>query len=130
MSRPKRTIYPVNGSGGDYVSIPLTVNGAKYVEIVECPPTGGNFTGGNYAPQGINYELPDDSYTAVYGLNPGSTLSFGESDAISNPGHGPGLGFTQRPDVGNPGVNIPGTTYCKVRSATVTATQVECREYD
>lgn len=129
-TRPVRNIYAVNASGGAAVSLPLTVNGAKYVEVVECPPNGGNFTGGNYAPQGLNYNLPDDGYVATYGVLPGATLTFGSSDVMANPGHGQGLGFRSRPDVGNPGVNIAGKIYCKVTSATATTSYVQVSEWD
>lgn len=129
-TRPVRNIYAVAVSGGAPKQLPLTVNGAKYVEIVECPPNGGAFTGGNYAPQGLNYQLPDDGFVSTYGLLPGQVLSLGSSDAISNPGHGPGLGFRARPDVGNPGVTIPAKIYCQVTSATNTTTYVQVTEWD
>jgi hypothetical protein len=127
MSEPKRTIYAINASGGARVSIPLTVNGCPYVEIVECPPDKDNYTGSNFAPQGLIMTLPDDSFTDQIGVNPAAIISFGNSNAMGRPGGGKGLGFQSRPSPG--AANISGTTYCNLVSATAVATQVQVSEW-
>jgi hypothetical protein len=122
IGQPKRTVIAINGSGGAFVNIPATCF-ARYVEITECPPTGGAFTGGNYAPQGINFTSPDDGFVAVDGLVAGDVLPLGSKDqprdrAVGTPGWTDPAGAVIAP-----------TIYAKMRSATVTGTQVEVREY-
>jgi|SRR5581483_7696476 len=122
IGQPKRTVVAINGNAGAFVTISAS-RFARYVEIAECPPNGGAFTGGNYAPQGINYQIPDDNFQAQFALVPGDTFAIGEKDfprdrAVGQPG------WTD-PD----GKNVPATVYCKMKSATVTATEVEVREW-
>lgn len=129
-SNPKRTIYAVAAAGGVPTNIPLTVNGAHYVEIAECPPKGDAFNGANYLPQGLNYTLPDDGFTTPRGLVAGDILPFGNSDAMARQWGGRGLGFAARVDVSNPGgPSVPATVLCQVISAQAATTQVECREW-
>jgi hypothetical protein len=128
-SNPKRTIYPVAAAGGAPTIIPITVNGAHYVEIAECPPKANAFNGANYAPQGLNYTLPDDGFLTPRGLVAGDILPFGNSDAMARQWGGRGLGFAARADNAQPGNTIPATTLCEVISATANATQVEVREW-
>lgn len=119
---PKVTVIAINGSGGAQVLIAAT-QFSRYVEITECPPNGGSFTGANYAPQGLNYQRPDDGYVATEGLLPSDTLTFGDKQ------------FARDRTVGVPpttdpaGTSRPGTPFIKVKSATVTATQVQVSEW-
>lgn len=120
---PKETIIAVNGSGGAFVPINST-KFARYVEIAECAPGGGSFTGANFAPQGINYEKPDDNFAQQYPLLPGETFPDGDNNWKRDKAAGLPAGMTDPA-----GQSIPAVTYCKMRSATVTATQVRLREW-
>lgn len=124
-TNPRRTLININGSGGAQVEIDVHTNGAQYAEISECPPAG--FAGTPFAPQGLNYTLPDDGYTQIYSALPADTIVFGNKDAMGKAGQGRGLGFTARPSPGQP--NIPATPLCKLISATVTGTQVLLTEW-
>lgn len=121
MSIPKKRVVAINGSAGGKVTISATIPCA-YVEIQECPPNGGTFSGTNYAPMGMNYNLPDDAFAATFGLNPGDTFSAG--DGI-NKNRQIGMHVITFPD----GSSSTATVYGKFISATVTATQVEVREF-
>jgi len=131
MSIPKRTIYAIPAAGGTPVPIPVTVNGVHYVEIEEVPPDGSNsYNGTNFAPQGLNYTLPDDSFVLTHGLVPGDVLEFGNKDSMARQWGGRGLGFASRVDNSNPGgPNIPATVLCKLISATSTATIIQTSEW-
>jgi hypothetical protein len=120
FSGGKRTIYAVNGSGGAAVQIPATA-GSRKVTIQECAPGGGSFTGGNYAPQGLNYTRPDDNFTAVFPLLPSATLVLQNTTA-----QGIGAGaFQGGPAQTDPaGRSIAARIHCTLISATATATQV------
>ena len=93
----------------------------------EDPPDGSNWNGANFAPEGLNYTLPQSNNpTQVYPLLPGDPLIFDNTRAE---GRGAGVlqGVGPQQDPG--GRTIPATTYCTLISATVTATQVLVIEY-
>lgn len=129
FSSGKRTIYPVNGSGGAYVPIPCTASSRKVV-IQECPPEnppdGSNWNGANFAPQGLNFTRPDDGFVQVFPLLPDDPLILEHPLAAGKAG-GSLQGTPQQQDPA--GRTIPATIYCKLISATATATQVEVIEY-
>lgn len=119
---PKVRVVAINGSAGAQVLIAAS-SFCRYVEIVECPPNGGSFTGSNFAPQGLNYQRPDDAYTATFGLLPADTLTFGDKQFARDRAVGV-------PPMTDPaGTSNPGTPFIKVKSATVTATQVQINEW-
>ena len=125
QTNPKKTIITIPGSAGT----PKLIAGtkfARYIEIQECPPGGGvatTYTGGNYAPQGMNYTLPDDGFSAQNPLLPGAILALGSNDWKRDRGYGV-------PPITDPAGNtIAGTPFGKFLSATVTTTQVELREW-
>lgn len=131
MSYPagKRSIIPINGSGGAFVSVTATA-GARRLVIQECapenPPDGSNYDGTNFNPQGLNYTRPDDAFTQVFPLLPDDQLVFDNPVAQ---GHGAGAlqgGPAQQDPAGR---TIAATIYCKMKSATATATQVLLIEY-
>lgn len=122
---PKRTIYAINAAGGAVVAIPATASTRKVV-IRECPPGAGGFNDQNFAPQGINYQLPNDGFVTVYPLLPADSLEFGNLIAEGK-GAGPLQGYAAQQDPG--GRTIPAFIYCKMISATATATQVLVLEY-
>lgn len=124
-TNPRRTIIAVPANNGVPLEIDVHTNGAHYAEISECPPAG--FAATPFAPQGLNYTLPDDGYTQIYPVLPADVIPFGNKDAMGSPGRGRGLGFTARPSPGQP--NIPATPLCKVISATATATQIQLLEW-
>lgn len=122
FAQPKVTVIALNGNQGLFVNIPCS-RWSRYVEINECPPDKSTYVGDNYAPQGVNYSLPDDNFTEVFGLIAGNMLIRGSRDnprdrAIGNPGWTDAFGQA-----------AGGTIYCKMRSATVAVTQVEVREW-
>jgi len=121
MSIPKKRIIAVNASGGAPVPISASIPCA-YVEIQECPPSGGAYTGANFAAQGINYTLPDDNFTAIYGLAPAAIFNVGDATKKNRQ-----IGMKQItfPD----GSTSTATVYGKFTSATAAATQVEVREW-
>lgn len=121
MSIPKRTIWKINGSAGAAVKITSAVP-AAYVEIQECPPNGGTFNGSNYAPLGLNYQLPDDNFTATFGLNPGDIFPVGDA---TNKNRQIGMKQISFPD----GSNSQATVYGQFISAQAGGTQVEVREW-
>ncbi len=120
---PKVRVVAINGSAGAQVLIAAS-SFCRYVEITECPPNGlAGFTGGNYAPQGLIYQRPDDGYVAAFGVVPGDVIAIGDKQ------------FARDRTVGVPpmtdpaGTSNPGTPFIKVKSATVTATQVQVSEW-
>lgn len=121
IGQPKRTVIALNASGGAYVSIPCS-RFARYVEISECPPDGGSFTGGNYAPQGTNFTLPDDGFVHVNALLPGDVMPIGDRNFPRDRGGQPGW-------TDPTGAAVGATIYCKMKSATITATQVQVLEW-
>ena len=126
QSNPKKTIVTIPGSASAPVLISASKFCRRYVEIQECPPSGGavaTFTGGNYAPQGLNYTLPDDAYSTNYALIPGSILPLGDNNWKRDGGYGV-------PAMTDPAGNTNAATpFGKFISATVTATKVEVREW-
>jgi hypothetical protein len=125
FSAGKRTIYAVNGSAGAAVQIPATAS-ARKVTIVECAPGGGSFSGGNFAPQGLNYTRPDDGFVQVFPLLPDQTLTL-EHPVPQGMGSGPLQGHCAQTDPA--GRTIAATIYCTLISATTTASQVLVIEY-
>lgn len=119
-SIPTIRVIAINAAGGALVTISASIF-AGYVEIEECPPGGGAFVGSNYAPQGLNYSLPDDNYTLVYGLDARVIKQFG--DAIRK-NRSIGIKSITYPD----GSVRAATPYGKFVSAQ-NATQVEVREW-
>jgi len=125
FSAGKRTIYAINGSGGALVSIPATA-GSRRVEIVECAPGGGLYTGGNFAPQGLNYTRPDDGFVTILPLLPAATLVL---DDVRATGKGAGV-FQGGPAQTDPAGNtVAARIHCKLISATATSTQVLVIEF-
>jgi hypothetical protein len=122
---PKRTIYAINAAGGAIVAIPATAASRKVV-ITECPPGGGTFNDANFAPQGLNYQLPNDGFVTIYPLLPADSLVLGNLIAEGK-GAGPLQGYPAQQDPG--GRTIPAFIYAKIISATATATQVMVLEY-
>lgn len=123
MSNPQRTVIDINGSGGAFVLLSASLGSWGYVEVAECPPGGsGNYAGGDYAAQGLEYQLASENYANTYPAVPGEIISIGDAFR-KNRSIGMG-GFTL------PGGEVrPGTPYMKVRSATATATQVLVKEW-
>lgn len=116
---PVRREIAVNGSAGAYVLISASIF-CGYVEIQEQaaePYAGGAFTG-----QGCNYQLASENYANTYPLPPGAILQFG--DAIQK-NKGQGVPAMTLPN----GEARPATPFCKILSGTVTATNVEVREW-
>lgn len=119
---PIRRVVPINASNGAATIIKSTVS-ARYVEIVECPPTNYDNNANPFSPQGLLYQLPADNYVAGYGLIPAAVWSLGDQN------------WARDRAVGSPtwtdpsGQSAGGTPYMQVKSATTTATQVEVREY-
>jgi hypothetical protein len=121
QTNPKKRIVAINGSGGAQVLIACS-KFCRYVEVQEVAPATG-LTASDYAPQGLNYFLPDDSYTAEYSVLPGATLSLG--DPTWNRDRQFGVPPITYPD----GTTVVGTPIGKFISATVTGSQVEIREF-
>lgn len=122
LQDPIRRVIAINGSAGAKVLISASCF-ARYVEIQECPPNGGTYNGANFAPQGLNYNRPNDNYVATYGLNPADIITLGDRQAPRDRAVGTvALPF---PD----GSTVAATPYVQAISATVTATQVEVREF-
>jgi hypothetical protein len=93
-----------------------------YVEIQECAPSGGAYTGGALTGQGLNYQRADENYVNTYALQPGAILSVGNQFARNR-----STGCPARTDAD--GSARPATPFIKVYSASGEATQVEVREY-
>lgn len=126
---PKRRVVAVNGSAGAFVSISPTLPFCRKMEITECPPGSGTFTNASpndYQPQGLNYQLVDDNFVATIALVPADTLRFGD-DVAQGTGLGRALGGVAYTDAS--GTAVTTNVLVKLRSATVTATQVEVREW-
>lgn len=125
----KRTIYQINASGGALVSIVATA-GSRKVVIQECPPEdppgASTYNGANFAPQGSQYTLPDDGFVQIFPLLPDDQLVF-ENHIAQGRGAGSFQGGPAQTDPG--GRTIPARIYCKLISATATATQVLVIEY-
>lgn len=123
---PRRRVVVVNANSGAYVLIQPT-GSCRYMQIQECPPNAGAFTGSNYAPQGLNYTKGDDGFVAIFGLNPGDILSLGDNSWERNQAL---ACFATATDPA--GQTIPQTEQAqvKVQSATGTATQVMVLEYE
>lgn len=126
LTNPKRRTIAVNGSAGALVLISASIF-TGYVEIQECPPGseqagGGTYTGGAFTGQGLNYQRADENYANTYPLIPGQILQFG--DAIRK-NEGIGTPSWTYPD----GSVRAATPLIKVISASVTASQVEVREW-
>lgn len=128
VSPIRRVIAITASNGAGAVTIKSTVP-ARYVEIQECPPDKGVFTGGNFAPQGLNYQLPADNFTETFGLSkpdatqPTPMIILGDR----NWDRARAVGSMTWTDPS--GQACGGTTYCKIVSATTTVTLVEVREY-
>jgi hypothetical protein len=121
---PRRRTIAIQGSGGAYVLIPASIN-CRYAEIQEMPgdsESGGSYTGA-FTAQGINYQQADENYANTYGLTPGTILQLGDRNPPRDRAIGM-IGFTY-PD----GTVRPATPFIKAISSTVTATQVEVREW-
>jgi hypothetical protein len=122
---PTRRTIAINGSAGAYVLISASIF-AGYAEIQEVPPgseaAGGAYTGGVFTGQGVNIQRADENYVNTYGMAPGAIWQIG--DAIRK-NHCEGVPAMTMAD----GSARPATPWIKVKSATVTATQVECREW-
>jgi hypothetical protein len=122
ITNPKERVIAINGSAGALVLISCS-KFCRYVEISECAPGGGSFTGGNFNPQGINYNLPDDGYVATYALLPGATLSFGDQSWHRD------QQFGVPPMTDPAGNSIVGTPILKAISAQAGTTQLLVREW-
>lgn len=132
MSAFNRYVVAINGSGGASVIL-LAKGSCRHCTIVECPPNGGAFTGSNFSPTGINYQLPvkksDGTYVFTgdtFGLNPGTPLQIG-NPIPEGAGRGPLVGAGPQQDPG--GKTIAAVPFASMKSATVTGTQVEVTEY-
>lgn len=128
MSLVKRTIYNINAAGGALVSIPSTA-GSRKVVIVECPPenppAASSWNGANFAPQGLNYTVPDDNFVQVFPILPADSLVF-ESPLAQGIGAGALQGGPAQTDPA--GRTIAARVYCKLVSAAL-ATQVLVLEH-
>lgn len=120
MPNPKPTVVDINGSGGAFVLLSASPGSWGYVEVSECPPVA--YTGGDYAAQGLEYQLASENYATTYPAVPGEIVPIGDS-------------FHKNEQVGLGGFRFPGgevrtgTPYMKVRSATATATHVLVKEW-
>lgn len=123
---PKRRVVAINGSAGAFVSISPTLPFCRKMEIVECPPGSGTWDGTNFNPMGLNYQLADDNFLTTIAQLPGDTLRFGD-DVAQGAGRGRPLGAVAYTDPS--GQSVTTNVIVKLRSATVTATQVEVREW-
>jgi hypothetical protein len=120
---PIRTIVTINGSAGAFVLLSASQGSFGYVEVQECPQGGvGNYTGGAFTGQGLEYQRADENYANTYPAVPGEIIQIG--DAIAKNEH-VGFGSFTYPD----GVVRPATPYLKVKSASATAVYVEMREW-
>ena len=126
---PRRRIVAINGSGGAYVLVQAS-GPCRYMEIQECPPGGGTFTGSNFAPQGLNYQRGDENYANTYPANPGEILTLGDQSWHRERMIGLPAGMTD--PAGNPIASSTGQSEqssLKIISATATATQVMVKEW-
>lgn len=122
---PKRRVVAINAAGGALVGIKPTIPCRK-MEIVECPPGGGSWTGANASFQGLNYTLADDGYLAIIPQLPGDTIRLGD-DVSFGAGTGRALGWPVRQDP--TGTTITPPDLIRLVSASASATQVEVREW-
>lgn len=121
---PKRRVVAVNGSAGAFISISPTLPFCRKMEIVECPPS--TWDGTNFSPQGLNYQLADDNFATTIPQLPGDTIRLGD-DVAQGTGLGRALGGVAYTDPS--GTAVTTNVLIKLKSSTVTATQVECREW-
>ena len=127
MPNPNRRYIALNGNGGAYVAITLSMM-ARYVEITE--DTGASAGNGGVA-QGLQGNIVDPVTGALQppnagdGLWPPMTSNIGE-EAIAQIALG-----DHHAVHGGQGVPVGGTgaTVAKLRSNTATPTQVIVREY-
>lgn len=130
LQNPRRRVVAINASNGAAVIIAPT-GPCRKMTITECPPSGGSFTGSNYAPQGLNYQRADEAYANTYGVVPGDTIVLGSTDYPRDKALG--VPFNATDPAGNPIGSIAGSqspqAALKVISATTTATQIEVDEW-
>lgn len=124
----KRTIYPINASGGALVSIAATA-GSRKVVIAECPPENppdaATWNNANFNAQGLNYTMPDDGFVQQFPVLPGDQLVF-DNPVAQGRGSGSLQGGPAQTDPA--GRTIAARIYCKLVSANL-ATQVLVIEY-
>lgn len=118
---PKRRVVAINGNAGGFTTISASKN-CRYVRIIELPAAGG-YAGGAFTGQGLDYQLPDDGFTATFTLPPGNVFELGQKEGPNRRAVGQ-AGWTT-PD----NQAVPATVYGKFRSANVTATNVEVEEW-
>lgn len=111
---PKTTLYAINGSGGAFTNIPATIP-AHVVEIVED---------GSVTAQGLQVQFAgDDNFATTDTYTPGQPIEIvgnGTMGVLGYPAQGTVGAFNHR----------PADLYCKVKSATATATTVRVTELE
>lgn len=110
---PVTRLIALNGSAGAFTAIPAAM-AARAVQIVEDDSVAG---------QGLEAQFPGDGYTTT------GTYAAGTPISIVGPGRD-GLAGLPEQNAANPGAfnHRAADVYCKLRSATATATTVRVVE--
>src|SRR5215471_10415462 len=102
---PKTTLYSLNNNAGAFTAIPSTIP-ARRVEVREDE---------SVTPQGLQYQKPDDNFTAIYNVGSPAGPDQAQSVPRNLVAHGHGCGTRLGvPAQTTGGSNIPATTYLKV----------------
>lgn len=123
MPRPKIRVITVPGSAGAYVDIACTIP-CRRMEIIEVPPD--TTFNGTWTAQGLNYKKSDDGYVAIHGMDVGASLALGDEVARGK-GAGGIIGWPAQTN--HFGETRAADIPFKLKSATVTATQVQVTEW-
>lgn len=123
MSLKWTRIIALNANAGAFVSISATRT-SRYVLVDEVPNPGAALTP-PFVPQGLSYQLPDDSFATTIDNVPGQPIEIGNPLAREN-----AMGSV----VGQLGQQFPGgqtttaTVLLKAKSATANAVYVRVSE--
>lgn len=119
---PTDRVIALNGNGGAFVLISASTM-ARKVQIFECQKDDAT----PYAPQGIDYQKPEDGFATSAVLQPGEVLPIG--NAIAELGGYSSIQGMPAQSTGD-GTAVLATPYVKARSATATPTYVKVREWN
>lgn len=128
-----KRIIDINGSGGAFVPV-LATRTCRRVEVRESPVTSAGAA--NTLQQSLQYKLPNDAFTQVFGSVPGmyeiapGVAAFVIADEVANQhNQGGAVGAGAQPLIGLGENAVPAITLFQVRSGTATGTSVEVTEF-
>jgi hypothetical protein len=114
---PNLRLINLNAAGGPLVIVVSSIP-ARYAEFIEDE---------SVTPQGLVYQVPEDSFVGTYQVGPGTEPIKLQNDMSQGRGHSPLLGLPAQNSAG--AFNFrPADILLKATSATASTTKIRVRE--